>query len=167
MTKDYCEKCGVKLTEANRSKAYRNRCKRCVANYEREKRLRRKESYSISKENRTLLLADICARLPYGVFVEDRCELDYAIYTTDYHPYLDTCKPYLRPLNTITTEEDAERINLGIWFASSYNGYEVLRGIENDAARGMDWLNAHYFDYRGLIKMGLALEAPKGMYDIK
>ena len=28
----------------------------------------------------------------------------------------------------------------------------------------IDWLNAHHFDYRGLIEKGLALEAPKGMY---
>jgi hypothetical protein len=30
-----------------------------------------------------------------------------------------------------------------------------------------DWLNAHHFDYRGLIEKGLALEAPKDMYNIK
>jgi hypothetical protein len=28
----------------------------------------------------------------------------------------------------------------------------------------LDWLNAHYFDYRGLIPMKLALKAPKDMY---
>ena len=28
----------------------------------------------------------------------------------------------------------------------------------------VDWLNAHHFDYRGLIEKGLALEAPKDMY---
>ena len=28
----------------------------------------------------------------------------------------------------------------------------------------IDWLNAHYFDYRGLIEKGLALEAHKDMY---
>lgn len=28
----------------------------------------------------------------------------------------------------------------------------------------VDWLNAHHFDYRGLITKGLALEAPEGMY---
>jgi hypothetical protein len=31
----------------------------------------------------------------------------------------------------------------------------------------VDWLNAHYFDYRGLIKKGLALEAPEDMYNIE
>ena len=28
----------------------------------------------------------------------------------------------------------------------------------------IDWLNAHHFDFRGLIEKGLALEAPEGMY---
>ena len=27
-----------------------------------------------------------------------------------------------------------------------------------------DWLNAYHFDYRGLIELGLALEAPQNMY---
>jgi len=27
-----------------------------------------------------------------------------------------------------------------------------------------DWMNAHHFDYRGLIEKGLALEAPEDMY---
>jgi hypothetical protein len=31
----------------------------------------------------------------------------------------------------------------------------------------IDWLNAHHFDYRGLIEKGLALEAPEGMYNTK
>ena len=30
-----------------------------------------------------------------------------------------------------------------------------------------DWYNAHHFDYRGLIPMGLALESPEGMYKAK
>ena len=28
----------------------------------------------------------------------------------------------------------------------------------------IDWLNAHHFDYRGLIEKNLALEAPANMY---
>ena len=31
----------------------------------------------------------------------------------------------------------------------------------------IDWLNAHHFDYRGLIEKGLALKAKEGMYNIK
>ena len=30
----------------------------------------------------------------------------------------------------------------------------------------IDWINKHHFDYRGLIPMGLALEAPEGIYKI-
>jgi len=29
----------------------------------------------------------------------------------------------------------------------------------------VDWLNKHQFDFRGLIEKGLALEAPKDMYN--
>jgi hypothetical protein len=29
----------------------------------------------------------------------------------------------------------------------------------------LDWLNKKMFDYRGLIEKGLAIEAPKGMYN--
>jgi hypothetical protein len=31
--------------------------------------------------------------------------------------------------------------------------------------RGIDWLNEHHFDYRGLIKQDLALKPIKGMYE--
>lgn len=30
-----------------------------------------------------------------------------------------------------------------------------------------DWLNDSHFDYRGLIPIGLEIEAPEGMYAIK
>ena len=38
--------------------------------------------------------------------------------------------------------------------------------IESDEweANSIDWLNAHHFDYRGLIPKGLALKASEGMY---
>lgn len=39
---------------------------------------------------------------------------------------------------------------------------DIINSI--DMANVIDWFNAHYFDYRGLIGKGLALEAPKGMY---
>ena len=40
---------------------------------------------------------------------------------------------------------------------------DILDALANDLA-AIDWLNAHHFDYRGLIEKGLALEAPKDMY---
>ena len=36
--------------------------------------------------------------------------------------------------------------------------------VELSDFRRIDWLNAHHFDYRGLIEKGLALEMPKDMY---
>ena len=31
--------------------------------------------------------------------------------------------------------------------------------------KSIDWLNAHHFDYRGLIEKGLAIEALEGVYN--
>ena len=61
-------------------------------------------------------------------------------------------KPYLRPMSSMTEDEGVELDNT------------VIMGNYGDDA---DWLNAHHFDYRGLIKKGLALEAPEGMYKIE
>ncbi len=60
-------------------------------------------------------------------------------------------KPYLRPMSSMTEEEEEEYESIKCW----KNEWELV-----------DWLNAHHFDYRGLIEKGLALEAPKGMYKI-
>ena len=49
----------------------------------------------------------------------------------------------------------------------------IIACKENDISKStsgfykIDWLNAHHFDYRGLIPKGLALEAPEGMYELK
>lgn len=61
------------------------------------------------------------------------------------------CKPYLRPISSMTEDEEKQ--------FQDVNLYELPYTVE-----GLDWLNAHYFDYRGLINDGLALEAPQGMY---
>ena len=76
--------------------------------------------------------------------------MDDSIVETVYH-----IKPYLRPISSITEEE---KEYFGIPFTSE--GLVTL----TDTVECMDWLNAHHFDYRGLIEKGLALEAPKGMY---
>ena len=65
-------------------------------------------------------------------------------------------KPYLRPMSSMTEEEENKY--------NSLNGYE--KGIFPHTEEAFDWLNAHHFDYRGLIEKGLALEAPEDMYNI-
>ena len=88
----------------------------------------------------------------------------------------DTVKPYLRTMPSMTEDEkielkeylDAEEVDC--------DGFGYIEGgtLEDYVSRMpyslcnyvIDWLNAHHFDYRGLIDMGLALEAPEGMYKI-
>ena len=59
-------------------------------------------------------------------------------------------KPYLRPMSSMTKEEETEYaflLNDGGWGVSERLIIECL-----------DWLNKHHFDYRGLIEKGLAIE---------
>ena len=58
----------------------------------------------MKKELKQLLLVDLGARLAYGIFVKDKID-EKSIYTMDYHPLVDNCKPYLRPLASMTEEE--------------------------------------------------------------
>ena len=42
----------------------------------------------------------------------------------------------------------------------------ISSSIQSLSINEIDFLNAHHFDYRGLIEKGLALEASEGMYKI-
>ena len=89
--------------------------------------------------------------------------------------YKQIVKPYLRPMSSMTDEEKKELEDICTMYnsepTSSYEhfGIEVFHisrygtNFETDYTV-IDWLNAHHFDYRGLIEKGLALEAPEGMY---
>lgn len=76
-------------------------------------------------------------------------------------PLIEEVKPYLRPLSNMTEEEGKEYIRL------LANTQESLHYIpdEKPMVEFVDWLNEKMFDYRGLIPMGLALEAPENMYN--
>jgi len=82
-------------------------------------------------------------------------------------------KPYLRPMSSMTEEEKKQFFKLKQMSVTvivpnvNRLKIEYIVDLEDDGD-GLnhlyDWLNAHHFDYRGLIPMGLALEAPEGMY---
>ena len=72
--------------------------------------------------------------------------------------HLEKNLPFLRSMSNMTEEEKKK-------FKKLHE--EVFMGSMpyiSASTSFYDWLNAHHFDYRGLIPMGLALEAPEGMY---
>ena len=147
----------------------------------------------IQEENQ-LLLIDLCVRLPYGVkmhlntseYGELIGTLD-AVYPTEERIIVDNLdkaiapinircggfkieenkvKPYLRPMSSMTEEEKQMMDNLwkdnnNLVFADPA---EVRRYKFYDISV-VDFLNAHHFDYRGLIEKGLAIKTLKGMYE--
>ena len=139
----------------------------------------------MQQEEKQLLLKDLCARLLYGVKcdrygnsyklvdIDIERELVYLLRDEQYVPYSilngDIIKPYLRPMSSMT-EEEKEEYESFVWYGEydtgSLNGHHEYNYVEVDKIiEYVDWLNAHHFDYRGLIKKGLALEAPEGMYN--
>ena len=112
----------------------------------------------MTQEDKELLLKDLCARLLYGprVYVDEnlpRLKLGAATRVWEYIAVDKPCKPYLRPMSSMTLEEERE-----------YNLTKTLSIIDYPTLESFDWLNAHHFDYRSLIEKGLALEMPKEMY---
>lgn len=73
--------------------------------------------------------------------------------------HLDKMLPYMRPMSSMTEEEHKEYDSRRKHVCDEYNRYCF------DTVESFDWLNAHHFDYRGLIEKGLALEATKEMYE--
>ena len=73
-------------------------------------------------------------------------------------------KPYLRSMSSMTEEERNEYFNI---IKNSIDFYNCPKSEDICfLIIPIDWLNAHHFDYRGLIEKELALEAPKGIYNL-
>ncbi len=132
----------------------------------------------MTDKEKQLLLVDLCGRLPYGVMCygvtwnmdEDDNYISKGVTDTLYeiHNYkccyglvglmnecnIETIKPYLRPMSSMT-EEEVKEYNRTLIPLDYYDG---------NTFETFDWLNKNHFDYRGLIEKGLALEASEGMY---
>lgn len=144
----------------------------------------------MTQEEKQLLLKDLCARLPYGVMVsvqggefdsyrypyqltavskfglDSFCKVYHPIYTPFGVPNVEDIKPYLRSKESMTEEETKTYRTLQD-IACSYH-YEFGDIVEDflyfDNDVSLDYLNSIHIDYRGLIPMGLALEATKDIY---
>ena len=121
----------------------------------------------MTQEEKELLLKDLCARLQYGVVYHRNDGANIKLNAIDvergllnYTDDIDEreCKPYLRPISSMTDDEFSELKN-AYWTCPEDETYCIYGNI--------DWLDKNMFDYRGLIPKGLALEAKEGMYNIK
>ena len=121
----------------------------------------------MTREQKDLLIKDLCGRLTHGVkckiletnevkilgaiqydgentlfdFWEDDQKIQYG-----YQLYLSEFKPYLFPLSSITTDQ--------------WNDFgEFTTNDITYVGANVDWVDKNHFDYRGLIPMGLAEDA--------
>ena len=119
----------------------------------------------MKQENKELLFRDLCARVPYGVKVQYMNNIFVIDYVSSYEEVkLDTpdsytvgvseVKPYLLPLSSMTEEQTKELINLINTGQNDNN--EFMRSLCR-----IEFYHKHHFDYRGLIPMGLAIDATR------
>lgn len=141
-------------------------------------------------EQEKLLLQVLSEMYPYGVIlhfdkkVEQEDEPLFSIrkngitYLINDAYYLSEVKPYFRSMSSMTEKEieelKQEHIKDGRLFAKclkkAANGDNSMRGkvIPHFAA---DWCSKNHFDYikdkegKTMTELGLALEAPEGMYN--
>ena len=119
----------------------------------------------MKQEDEELLWKDLCARLPYGVKVESvfinpdtkehkSCGIEVFNATSllMIRDGLGEFKPYLFPLSSMTEEQTEELIKLINTGQNDNN--EFMRSLCR-----IEFYHKHHFDYRGLIPMGLAIDA--------
>ena len=132
----------------------------------------------MTKEEKDLLFSDLCSRLPYDVKVrriEHVCE-GHTIESVEtlnvgwLNEFSDNVvlKPYLFPLSSMTEEQKKFFKDRPIFldFENELVVKEDFFGnsqftMLDDWMEVMFWLNKNLFDYRGLIRKGLAIDATK------
>ena len=129
----------------------------------------------MTQEDKELLFIDLCNRIHYKTMCSSKrfdksvlvgMDDDGATFShidslgQTIYELLDIIefdvKPYLRPMSSMTEEEEKEYINIDNLSYSCPMDYAHF-----PAFKRIDWLNAHHFDYRGLIPKGLAIEVTK------
>ena len=140
----------------------------------------------MTKEEKDLLLKDLCARLPYGVkihaeyvamstntkveksgvlsMIDEDAVVAFTSDDTNSYNYvtIHEVKPCLFPLLSMTEEQkkyinDRWGINEGFDFEINPNWGRYSIDL-GDMVDYINWLNENHFDYRGLISKGLAID---------
>ena len=128
----------------------------------------------MTQEDKELLFKDLYARLSYGVKVNDEIQGDFVIYgicgnyifariSTGHVDFqIEKIKPYLFPMSSMT-DKQKEEYDILRDSVPTYH-YEFGDVMVDDTKlcdnwKSIDYLNAHHFDYRGLIEKGLAIDA--------
>ena len=136
----------------------------------------------MTENQEKLLLKDLSSRLPYGVKLQisswddekmeyvDKADTLYSI-SSDNHVrtssedrdfYIDEVKPYLFPMSSMTEEQRDEYESLCIKETSEYSDlYGIIFAKDHyyDTIESIDYLYKNHIDVRGLIPMGLAIDA--------
>jgi hypothetical protein len=133
----------------------------------------------MTQEQKELLLKDLCGRLPHGVKVNNEIQGDFEIYGIcenivfgrnevchiDFD--VEKIKPYLFPLSSMTDEQEKDIFHNGKFYIDHHNSICRFPTNEDDydfvtmedCLEIFNKLNKYHFDYRGLIPMGLAIDA--------
>lgn len=129
-------------------------------------------------EEKQLILQDLCGRLPYSplVYLSNPMDsFDSELCTTVIEHLINEeyeVKPYLLPLSNMTKEQIREFYEaIRPVIIEGFKESELFDYDMDNEDRPVtqklvaldvvetDWLNAHHFDYRGLIEKGLAIDA--------
>lgn len=130
----------------------------------------------MEQEDKELLLKDLCVRLPYEV----KCEVvkydadgemlfirngsAALTLTVDNIKELVTnnmyqIKPYLFPLSSMTEEQCYELSSIRSGFQDCWKYIKTPIPLSICNFEQIDWFHKNHLDYRGLIPMGLAIDA--------
>lgn len=132
----------------------------------------------MTRNNTEILLRELSTRMPYGLKVQcgdylftfDEKHMGVGALYTDYYGkpleipsivlsgcyYGDDIKPYLYPLSSMTPKQKAELAHLTA----------DIDGIFEQVLTEIEFYHRHHIDYRGLIPLGLAIDATGlGIYE--
>lgn len=138
----------------------------------------------MTQEQKELLLKDLCVRLPYGVKVQDIYynslepvpiwlidinAQNVRMFADEGYQSIEYIKPYLFPLSSMTDEQkydfycrfienDCDFEDFKEFYLDNGMWHKLLTSLD-DIEAIIDWFNKNHFDYRGLIPMGLAIDA--------